>query len=255
MKYCIYSNNFDKNDGFYLQKGIYSLYKYKEKRELKDFIIFFEGIIYNLKEIKEMINVANNGTIEMILAILFKEYRDEIVNILDGAYSVVIIDKNNNITLFRDRDGMENLYYYKNEKNNSFIISNAIKDITKFIKSKVNTDILPKYFVFSQINDEKTFLKDIYRVKIFEILKYISGKWNSSMYNDFAYLPMEGKKLKDKFIENEIEEILTNRVKFLINAFPSDKINTLSGGVDSSIIQCILRKFNCNKSICVNFLN
>jgi asparagine synthetase B (glutamine-hydrolysing) len=179
---------------------------------------------------------------------------DKCINILDGAYSIVIINKKGEITLFRDIDGLENLYYYK--KGDSFVISNTIKDITKFIKPEVNVDILPKYFMIGHVNDERTFLKDIYQVKLYEVLKYIEGKWTQSiLYPDFLYLPLNDKRLKDEEIENEIEKILTNRLKFLTDMFPGDKINTLSGGLDSSLTQYILKKLGYNKSYCANVEN
>ncbi|NQE52053.1 hypothetical protein C5S29_00570, partial [ANME-1 cluster archaeon GoMg3.2] len=256
MKYCIFSSNIPNSDDevFQLHGNIYSLYPCKEKQYLEDYIVFFEGIIYNLKEIKEMVNVTDDVDIEVILVKLFEKYGDKIINILDGAYSIVIINKKGEITLFRDIDGLENLYYYR--KGDSFVISNTIKDITKFIKPEVNVDILPKYFMIGHVYDERTFLKDIFQVKVYEVLKYIASKWTSSVLcPDFLYLPLNDKRLKDEDVENEIEKILTNRLKFLIDRFAGDKINTLSGGTDSSLIQYILKKLGYNKSYCANVQN
>lgn len=257
MKYCIFSSNIPNSDDevFQIHDNIYSLYPYKEKLYIGDHIIFFEGILFNVKEIREMVNVIENINIEAILLKLFEKYGDKIINILDGMYSIVIINKKGEITLFRDRDGLEKLYYYK--KGDSFVISNTIKDITKIIKPEVNVEILPKYFMIGHINDERTFLKDIFQMKVYEVLKYKSGKWTSLMlYPDFLYLPLNDKGLKDQDIENEIEKMLTNRLKFLTDIFSGDKlINTLSGGTDSSLTQYILKKLGYNESYCANLLN
>jgi hypothetical protein len=79
MKYCIFSSNIPNSDDevFQLHDNIYSLYSCKEKQYFEDHIVFFEGIIYNLKEIKEMVNVTDDVNIEVILVKLFENYGDK----------------------------------------------------------------------------------------------------------------------------------------------------------------------------------
>jgi len=252
--FSIYSPDIAKKNNIkshYLKRGIYSAY---QAEKIEDSFIFFVGIIYNLKDLKKKSDIKDEKE-ERIIFKLYKKYKNNITDIFDGAYSIVIID-DYEITLFRDRDGLENLYYYK--KNNSFIISNFIKEIKKFINLEVNVQALPKYFILDQINNEQTFFKNINKLKIFELLKYNyhNNTWLSSCYNNIAFLPQSEKSLNDKEIINQIENILTKKVGYIIKTFPHSNIyNTLSGGVDSSLTQGILKNFGYNKSYCSNLMN
>lgn len=255
MKICIFSRNipnFNEN-AYQLQNNIYSLYQCKEKNLLKNHIVFFDGIIYNLDEIKDMVNITDDLDIEVILLKLYKKYGDKSINIIDGAYSVVIIDNKGKITFFRDMEGLEKLYYYK--RRGSFIISNTLRNITKFLKPHVDTKALPKYFLIGHVNDDSTLIKNISQPELYEVIRYSSGIWSSSINRpDYFYKTPNRKKIKSKDIEDEIERILTDRIKFLSDMFPGEKINTLSGGTDSSLIQYILKKLGYFKSYGVNLI-
>jgi len=252
--FCIYSHDIAEKVEFqhtYLKNGIYSS---NPVEEFDNIFIFFTGIIYNIFYLQKKFSIKNDN-IESIIVSLYKKFGYEMGKILDGAYSIVIVE-DNHITLFRDRDGLENLYYYK--KNNSLLISNSIKEIKKVISLDVNFKALPNYFILSQINGEQTYFEDIYKLKPSEVVRYNSRekKWESLSCGHVAYVPQKIINLKDKEILLRLEDILTKRIRLIIKAFPQSKIyNSLSGGVDSSLTQCILQKFGFDSSYCINFLN
>ena len=55
------------------------------------------------------------------------------------------------------------------------LVSNSIKEISKYRKLEVNTDILPGYFLKTDVNSGDTFFKDIHTLAFFEY-----GKINRS---------------------------------------------------------------------------
>ena len=108
------------------------------KTRNSEFVIVFNGEIYNYLEIKKelkkfKINFYTNSDTEVILKSYVK-WGIDFVNKLRGMFSIVIFDnKQKKILFFRDHFGQKPLFYSFHNK--GLIISSEIKDIL-FIKKK-----------------------------------------------------------------------------------------------------------------------
>lgn len=250
--FCLFSRHFSEKVGGKVISLNAHLCAFSAPKKIHHLQVFFSGVLYNLTQLVAQHTLAAPDP-ETAIAVLYKKLGPEIATHLDGAYAIVILD-GPDLTLLRDREGLESLYYTK--KNDAVIISNSMQEIKKLVKLEVNSRDLPKYFVLDQINDEHTFFKDVYQVKILEILKVhcADNTWQSRTYDPIAYAPMRGERLDDDQIVTRLEELLADRIRTLIAAFPhSPVLNTQSGGTDSALTQCLLKNLGSNQSICANF--
>jgi asparagine synthase (glutamine-hydrolysing) len=100
--------------------------------QFDNYIIIFNGEIYNHKELRESLKVSGEvfqtaSDTEVILR-LFKNYKLESFKMLDGMFAICIYDiKNKKIILARDVFGIKPLYY--SFFNKSFVFSSEIKSI------------------------------------------------------------------------------------------------------------------------------
>lgn len=113
--------------------------------QFDNYIIIFNGEIYNHKELRENLKVSGEvfkttSDTEVILR-LFKNYKLESFKLLDGMFAICIYDiKNKKIILARDIFGIKPLYY--SFFNKSFVFSSEIKSIV----NKFNNNFEKNYF-------------------------------------------------------------------------------------------------------------
>lgn len=249
---CIYSHKYNtkSQNEYKLTDNIYSQYGTKP---INNKIIFLNGFITNIGDIRNDFQLNSVKSEEIILD-LYDIVGKQIPDYLEGIYSIIIVVENN-IIFFRDRNSIENLYYYVNPKDNSFIVSTHIKELKKFITLRINTEVLPKYFLLSNIELGETFFENIKSPKRCEIITINAAtkNWNSEEYDDYSYLPQdEGK--KHKTIENQVEKIIRSYCKNIQISFPNcEMVNSFSGGVDSSYIQVVLKSNGFNEAYTASY--
>jgi asparagine synthase (glutamine-hydrolysing) len=204
--------------------------------------IIYNGEIYNYQELKKDLQKKGHKfqtkTDTEVILLGYEEYKEKILEKLNGMFAFAIYDKKNN-TLFiaRDRLGIKPLYYYYKDK--KFIFASEIKAILKHeIKRIPNYDSITEYLTFQNILDDKTFFQGIrlllpghYLTLInnnLEIKEYWKPKFN---YKKRTY----GELLK------EFRKILTKSVKrHMISDVEVGSY--LSGGFDSGSITTLASK-------------
>lgn len=144
--------------------------------EDKNFIMVFNGEIYNFKEIKKVLenkNITFNSNTDT--EVLFKSWiywGDKCLEKLIGMFSFAILDRRTKkISLIRDNFGMKPLYFYKDSDN--FYFSSEIICILKIHNKKfeVNLDRTFDYLIKGNCDDtDETFFKNIYQLRPGEIL-------------------------------------------------------------------------------------
>jgi asparagine synthase (glutamine-hydrolysing) len=205
-----------------------------------NFIITFNGEIYNYKKLKlDLLNDYNFKTetdTEVILALYIK-YKENCVNFLEGMFSFAIMNTNNNeIFLARDPFGIKPLYYHISK--NNFWFSSEIKSFGKICSNLIKNEKIIFDYLNSEYyeNVEETFYKNIYKVKpgYFYIISKNGIKkkkfWDFDKELNKIKIP---NKKKDK--EVYFKDLICNTVQ---NSFVSDVPISVatSGGLDSSII-------------------
>lgn len=103
---------------------------------------FFNGEIYNYRELKEWLNSRGHklksGSDGEVLPHLYEEYGLDFTKKLEGMFAIVIADfKNHKLLLTRDRMGEKPLYYSINPK--SFLFASSLPSI--LASNKVSKDL------------------------------------------------------------------------------------------------------------------
>jgi len=209
--------------------------------------ISYNGEIYNFESLRHTLEKAGHEFVSRtdteVLVHAYEEWGVSLLDKINGQFAFCIFDKEKNVLfLARDRLGIKPLYYYYDEK--KFIFGSELKvflksDIEKHIREKA----LNYYLLFGNTPSEQSILENVKKLlpgsyivydlttqKIKEYRRY----WTLSFSEDFYISESEA--------TQEVIQRLEKSVKLrLISDVPLGAF--LSGGVDSSIIVAIMRKY------------
>lgn len=209
------------------------------------YIFVFNGEIYNHDSLNHSFNLSvNKNSDSLVLFELLKQKKEEALSELNGMYSFVLYDKNNN-SLFASRDifGEKPLYYYISN-DGDFVFSSEIKSLLPFIEN-INFDDsqILNYFKNSYSDIGKTIYKGVYSLPpahylVFKNNKIIIKKyWNTPKVSNDSFSFNTNK--------NQVKELLTQSVNRQLNA-DVDVGLFLSGGIDSSLLLSLSKKIGKN---------
>jgi asparagine synthase (glutamine-hydrolysing) len=223
--------------------------------ECKNYIIVFNGEVYNFKIIRKELkklgySFVSNSDTEVIL-LSYKEWGINCIEKFIGMFAFAILDKViNKLVLVKDRAGIKPLYYYVDK--NQFIFSSEIKSFHKHndFKKEQNLDVLSYFFQFGYIPTPYTIFKNCFKLESGHYLEY---DIRTSTFNIHKYWDVNDFYLEKKFTKNEneiledIENIIDDAISLrMISDVPVGVF--LSGGYDSSLVASILSKKH-NKKI------
>ncbi len=217
-------------------------------------LIFFNGEIYNYKELREELlslhyKFKTNTDTEVILH-MYEEYGEKMLTRLRGMFTFCIYDtESNKIFLARDFFGIKPLYYLmQDEKIVAF--SSEIKSFLNFpeFKAEVNDSAVLNYLSFQYNPLTETFFKNVYKLPPAHFLSIdtntgaveIKKYWSLEFTADNSLKEAEAVKKIFETIEDSVEHHMIADVP--VGAF-------LSGGVDSSIITTLMQKIRGEKKI------
>lgn len=213
--------------------------------EDQNFVIVFNGTIFNFQEIKrylekKKISFKSNSDTE-VLVNSFMYWKEECFKFFDGMWAAAIYDrKKKYLTLSRDYIGQKPLYYY-NEKE-KFIFASEIKSIFRNdIKKQINLKSLKEYFIYSHVPEPKTIFSNIYQVEPGQNLtlncKNLDLK--KRKYWDISNGPNYNKFFEKK--NSDLEKIIRNKLDyFTISDYKPCFF--VSSGIDSNLILKIIDK-------------
>lgn len=207
-----------------------------------DNLLLFNGEIYNKKELREkyLLNsdLETNTDTEVLFTLLNK-FGTKIISEIQGIFSIVYINlKKQTIECIRDYTGTKPLYYKVSNKN--FFFSSEAWFLYSVSEKKIDNKSLHFYLNFGFSPEENTLIKNIKKVKPRNNLKINLNDFN--IKNEiFLDLSLDKKsELKD---QREVNSIIENSVK--LNLLSDTKVGTfLSGGLDSSIVTALAKKYN-----------
>jgi asparagine synthase (glutamine-hydrolysing) len=216
--------------------------------ECKNIILVCNGEVLNYMELKKQLidlgHIFRTDTDVEVLIHLYEQYSDRFLENVNGQFALALYDKKRRtIILARDRAGISPLFYYYN--NNNFYFASEIKALFQL-------DI-PREIAFQSVYDSlclwsvpypHTAFKDIYQVIPGELITIKLDEHNSLQVNKRRYWEIN---FKNKF-EGTFQDAKDKLRQLLIDSV--DRAMTadvpvgmyLSGGVDSSIIACIVTK-------------
>ncbi len=215
-------------------------------------LIFFNGEIYNYKELRAEIESEfewkTNSDTEVLLH-LYEKFGEKMLTKLRGMFAFSIYDKTKN-TLFIARDyfGIKPLYYWKKDGQIAAFSSEmkSLLEIPNF-KREVNDTAVYNYLSYQYNPLDETFLKDVFKLQPahFLIIDLNTKKFEIKRYWKFEF--QADKKLnEDETKKNIVKTIEDSVTHHMIADVPVGSF--LSGGVDSSIIATSMQKILNEKS-------
>jgi len=200
-----------------------------------NFVVVFNGEIYNFKELKEELKdypFKTKSDTEVILA-SYKKWGKECVKKLNGIFAFAIWDKQKKeLFLARDHIGVKPLYYFCDGER--FIFSSEIKAILEHnIPRVLNKEAFNHYLRILYTPEPLTMFEGIYKLPPACIATFKDKKL--SIENYWEVENTEYLKLSKKEIAERLKIQIINSVeKQLISDKPLGIY--LSGGIDSSVV-------------------
>ncbi|MEW5693624.1 MAG: asparagine synthase (glutamine-hydrolyzing) [Candidatus Hydrogenedentota bacterium] len=221
--------------------------------ENKRYVIAYNGEVYNFMDIKK--DLINRGIIfktssdtEVVLEAV-TEYGLNAVKRFRGFWAFVLYDKKKKkIILCRDHFGVKPLYYYYEK--NKLCFSSMIKTIIQSceIDKVLNYSALSEYVKYQLTFDNKTFIRNIFKVRPGEFVIYDIRKNRIKFQRYFDY---------NELLKSGHEPSLLKMRKLLYKVVNESTISDVpittfvSGGIDSSTITAIVKPevaYHCNFS-------
>lgn len=212
----------------------------------KNYVISFNGEIFNYKEIKqklisEGIVFETESDTEVLLEGYIK-YGSDILKQIDGQFAFCIYDKSNNeLFLARDESGILPLYFYHHQ--GKFIFGSEMKVMyLSGVKKRVDQYSLLFYLMYGYTPDCRTILQNVSKLKPGHFLKYELDQAQITSYVQYWKSNYDKKitsleSAKEEFLRVTEESVKSRMVADVeVGAF-------LSGGLDSSTIVHFMSKY------------
>ena len=192
--------------------------------EINNIVLVCNGEIYNFKQLAEenSITLTTDSDCEIILHLYLMYGIEYTLSLLDGVFSFIIYDKNNNnLIIARDPYGVRPLYYFFENDVITFASELKVLYNLSLLKNNIYNFLPGHYMIINDINS-----------KLVNYNKYTSFPCLNIDYN-------LGKGFGEKLI-NYITDAVKKRV---IGTCERPVGCLLSGGLDSSLIAALVNKF------------
>lgn len=222
----------------------------KQPIEDDNYVIVFNGEIYNYLELKEELKGKYKFKTKSDTEVLlkgFEEWGIDVTKKLRGMFAFAIWDKKKHeLYLARDQWGIKPLYYYLTDK--TFMFASEIKALLPHpdFKKEFNGDILASYLCFNSVASDESFFKGVFKLKPGHYLKYKNGKIE---INRFYKLEFDETKQDEEELVKKIQDVMVDSVKH--HKIADVEVGSfLSSGVDSSYVVSLLKP---NKTFTASF--
>ena len=213
----------------------------KQPIEDDNYVIVFNGEIYNYLELKEELKNKYKFKTKSDTEVLlkgFEEWGIDVTKKLRGMFAFAIWDKKKHeLYLARDQWGIKPLYYYLTDK--TFMFSSEIKALLPHpdFKKEFNGDILASYLCFNSVASDESFFKGVFKLKPGHYLKYKNGKIE---INRFFKLEFDETKQNEEELIKKIQDVMVDSVEH--HKIADVEVGSfLSSGVDSSYVVSLLK--------------
>jgi len=210
--------------------------------------IVYNGEIYNFKELREGLierGVRFKSTSDTeVLLYAFIIYKELCLPKLNGFFAFAIYDEiEKSLFLARDRFGIKPLYFSHDE--DKFLFASDMHSILAYgIKKEIDVESLYTYLQLNYTPAPNTMIKGVHMLEPGHFLKVTSNQVEKKQFYHIDY-PTRHINAKIKSYENQqlhLKELVEESVKRrLVSDVPLGTF--LSGGIDSSIISAIAKKY------------
>jgi len=213
--------------------------------EKNKYAIVYNGEIYNTDELKDDLikkgYTFSTTTDTEVILLLYIEYGEDCVNMLNGIFAFGIWDeKKRKLLLFRDRSGIKPLFYTIH--NDEFIFGSEIKALFCFPEIEPKID-LNSFREIIGIGPARTEGNGVFK-NIKEIRPGHFGVFSENGFNEYEYWALTSKPHTENY-----KETVEHTAFLLKDAVEKQMVSDvpvctfLSGGVDSSVVTAIAANF------------
>lgn len=218
--------------------------------------IVFNGEIFNYLELRPQLEArghrfSTTSDTEVLLH-AYEEFGPGCLDQLNGQFAFAIWNsRDQSLFLARDRLGVRPLFY--TVRGGSLVFGSEIKTIlaSGVVKAELEPAVLEQLFTFWCPISAATVFKDILELPPGHYLEVRGGKCRIGKYWDLNFPEQNGGELQTDTVkaaeyEEELATLLIDAATIRLRAdVPVGAY--LSGGLDSSLIACIIRKFTTNR--------
>lgn len=214
-----------------------------------DLVLVANGEIYNYPEIRN--RFINDGyefktqsDCEVILP-LYEKYGSDCVSHLRGMFAFALWDKNKKrLLLARDRMGEKPLYYAFSQ--NRLYFASELRSMLKAddMSSELEPGAIFRYFRYQYVPEPETPFKDVRKLPAASTIEIDLQDWALKLRKYWE--PWTTSEIQSDPVAS-IRESIEDSVKMsIVSDVPIGL--SLSGGVDSSILACLMKKY-CDKEL------
>ena len=219
----------------------------------KNYVIVFNGEIYNHNELRSELELINNrnwlghSDTETLLAAIEEWGLEKTLIKSKGMFALALWDKNSkNLSIACDRIGEKPLYYGWIKE--QFVFASELKSIKKFPKfnNPIDRDSLALFLRFNSIPAPYSIYKDIFKLEPGQIIQIHADSKKIIKHNywstenifkqghmsQFSFTPSEAVNQLETTLSNAVSSQMQSDVP--LGAF-------LSGGIDSSTIVALMQ--------------
>lgn len=214
---------------------------HNEDRSLR---VIFNGEIFNYIELREELiskgHVFYTHSDTEVILHLYEEIGPDFVKELNGQFAIALWDKRKEaLLLARDRLGIRPLFY--TQSGGKFLFASEIKSIfvEKTIKRELDPVGLDQLFTFWANIAPRTVFKDILELPAGNYLVASRGKITVQRYWDLEYSPITA---SENDCAEKLLDLLKDSIRLRLRA-DVPVASYLSGGIDSSLISSLVKKF------------
>jgi asparagine synthase (glutamine-hydrolysing) len=214
--------------------------------EDKSIWITFNGEIFNYKELRE--NLISKGhefytksDTETIVH-LYEDYGVDCLKYLNGQFAFALWDRDTGkLFIARDRVGIRPVFY--SFAGGSIIFASEIKAIFADgrVERRIDPFALDQIFTFWTTIPPRTAFKNIFELPAAHYLIAEDGKWKVKQYWNLDFTP-DGKVRSEGEYGEQLRELLIDSTRLQLRSdVPVGAY--LSGGIDSSVITTLIKKY------------
>jgi asparagine synthase (glutamine-hydrolysing) len=211
--------------------------------------IVFNGEVFNYVELRPALEArghhfSTHSDTEVILH-LYEDYGPDCLNYLNGQFAIAIWDtQKRSLFLARDRLGVRPLFYTLHD--GRLLFGSEVKTILAYpgVQAEIDPEALAQVFTFWSTLKERTVFRDIHDIPPGHYLYARDGRFDVQPYWSLDFEEPQRPRPAEEYLA-ELEELLVDATQIRLRAdVPVGAY--LSGGLDSSTITAIARKYTNN---------
>jgi asparagine synthase (glutamine-hydrolysing) len=218
-----------------------------------DPLVFFSGHLFNRAELERRAGAAAGAPVPQTIAGLYRSAGPRALDALDGYFALAVVDvARRTVLAARDGSDLEFVFYANLEGGlERLVVADNVPDVLALVGAVVEEPALAEYFIFGQLGGAQTLFRGVRRLRLGETLACdpAGGRLDRSRYRELVAIPQDSRASETELVDR-VDAALRERLRTACADAPA-VVNTLSGGVDSSLLQWALVEAGHRRSVSV----